>query len=251
MRQKALDKLLGQHLALAAVSSGLGDNPGVAAATERVRNDALVAAVEQEEGLYQQCSIAQTYQNIAARATALDWKTRLNAVKEAQYEQALAEESRKKRSTTRAEHGCHSKKSRPAPKEQAAIEKIVLENTAEDGCSPAAVKEGLPLALLEEDLDWGQALPEGAAEVSAGRPWVRRRIVDAMEDVDECKELSPEDRLLTANRCCDKVLRKWEEEGGRKEAQERLSAPSALRTLVKEYARYVLNKKKMRGVIDN
>ena len=72
-RQKLLNKLAGEQLALAAHRAG-GLNPAAMASEEQLWQAAVAAAVAQEAELCGRCSTQQVYQTLASRITALDWE---------------------------------------------------------------------------------------------------------------------------------------------------------------------------------
>ncbi|PRW33151.1 methyltransferase TARBP1 [Chlorella sorokiniana] len=73
-RQTVLNKLAGEHLALAgAATCSPALEPAAAAANLQLRKAAFDAALAQELELFRRCGSAQVYQNLAARTSATQW----------------------------------------------------------------------------------------------------------------------------------------------------------------------------------
>jgi len=230
-RQKLLDKLVGEHLCLAAILAGTGDNAAAAAADEELRKASFEKAIAQEAELYAACSSAQIYQQRAAKMSALDWHKVLQAKAEEEYEAALIEERKRKAAPTKTAHGLQGKR------HKGASSKFQSSDGKDSG------EGGGRAQLVEEDLDWAAAAQESAKAAEERRRRIRRKVVAAMESVEECKGLSAEDKVRLADRCCDKAVLETEE--GLEPAH------TSLQRLVGDYARYLAEGKDHASMIDN
>jgi hypothetical protein len=187
-RQKALDKLAGQYLALLAHRKGCNDVDN-AVNDEDIFTRALQRAREQEQDIYSRCSSGQVYQNLAARANALDW------------ERTVAEQSYKR--TLEVEAATHSLNKRLKTEK-----KDLLQSENEEHHALPPPSNPQRLVLEEADLDWDgrSASMENDSEKQGLRRKLRRNIVDILEKVPGYLALSAEERVVVVDRCTERTL---------------------------------------------
>ncbi len=200
IRQKVLDKLTGQHLSLETVlhtnsttnnettvsppSAGAGAAGDVNVSLEQ---RAIAAAVEQEADIYNRCSSAQVYQNLAARCSALDWRKEVRAAAEAEqaYEDLLTVQ-RQEEGREATEGGRKRKKSR-----------LNSSSTEVGNGSNGKTK------LVESDLAWDHAKPDKTDDILHQQ--LRRRVMQALESCPKWSLLPIDQRVATVERCTLKI----------------------------------------------
>ena len=203
VRQKVLDRLTGQHLAVAAALSVEKEDmtPEAAAKNKSFYATAIATAIDQEAELYSRCSSAQIYQNLAARTSALDWRVQCVDKKAEDAYGVLLETQRKHETTTMS-----SKKRR----------KIIANTTSlQQEKQQQQQQQQIVGALEDHDLFDQRQSDNGsdaAAESVARRKDVRRRVLHSLESVPKWTELSAEERVEVVDRCTAKVVEQQGEE---------------------------------------
>lgn len=189
LRQKVLDRLTGQHLAMAVALAGSAAAPAAAAADAALLERAVASAVEQEADIYARCASAQAYANLAARSSALEWRSDVRAAAAAQaaYEELLRAQAAEERDRER-EQGRGKKRQKTG---------------GGDKASGGIAQQPAEAGLHETDLDWASAKPD-PAEVTAVKQ-LRRRVVAALEAAPGWGGLTAEERVAVAHRCTAKV----------------------------------------------
>ena len=274
MRQKVLDRLTGQHLALEAVlSNGLG---GTATEAPEAHNEALspsslatdsclvqrciAAAVEQEADMYDRCSSSQVYQNLASRCTALDWRKEVRAAAEAEkaYENLLAvqrtedenkkeEEGKRQRKRSKIEHHREVVNTNTVNNGSATLIGAKKNKTDSASFAATATKTLNPLnyesikqqgPLVESDLDWYYAKPDTSDEIQ--RQKLRQRVMQALESCPNWKVLTVDERVVSVERCVLKVVSST----GGDISDSKSIQDTALQRLALQYIDFMLKKRK-------
>jgi hypothetical protein len=218
IRQKVLDKLTGQRLAIEAVLMNHTDtskevlSPSSVAIDVALVKRSVAAAVEQEADMYGRCNSPQVYQNLAARCSALDWRTEVRAAAEAEkaYEDLLAmqrleeerveeegegRESERKRKRSKVELEDRNNIATIDDNPQLKIGKFTTTATA----IPPNSKQQAP--LVESDLEWNHVEPNTSENVQE----LRRRVIYALENCTKWSMLTVDQRVDAVKRCTLKV----------------------------------------------
>ena len=246
-RQKCLDKLTGQHLALAAALADPEMSPENAAADATLLDQSITSAVEQEADIYNRCSSGQLYQNLAARSSALDWRSEIRAEKDAekayatllqtqshQEQEESAPRLKKKRkidvdNNNNSANYRQFKTSTADPRSSVSNEPTSLVNEDGVGAQKNKISKSQPQLLVEADLDWDNAKPSNEDAIALKE--VRRRVLNILEICCGWNTLTPEEKITAANRCTDKIDGKP-------------CSDEALQRLGGEYIRFLLKKRK-------
>ena len=211
VRQKVLDRLTGQHLAVAAALSVEKEDmtPEAAAKNKSFYATAIATAIDQEAELYSRCSSAQIYQNLAARTSALDWRVQCVDKKAEDAYGVLLETQRKHETTTMS-----SKKRRKIIANTS--DTTSLQQQKQEKQQQQQQQQQQRVGALEDyDLfdqrqsDYGN---DAAAESVARRKDIRRRVLHSLESVPKWTELSAEERVEVVDRCTAKVVEQQGEE---------------------------------------
>lgn len=241
LRQKCLDKLTGQHLALAAALADSDKiSPETAASDETLVDQCIASAIEQETDIYNRCASGALYQNLAARSTGLDWRNEVRAAAEAEKAYDTLLQTQKQQELEENE---------PRAKKKARIDNNTNNsNNAMDkqGVGAMSSKNGAPsdsgphgnastqlqhpaapsLALVEADLEWDKATTATDDDKE-----VRRRVLNILEGCSGWKGLTTEERVTATNRCTDKIAGKP-------------CTDEALQKLTSEYVKFLIKKRK-------
>ncbi len=194
LHRAQLNRLAGQHLAVAAAAAGEGD-PAAAAARAELRARAFKRAVEQETAAFARAASPAVYANFAARENAAAWLlTERAAEQEAAHRAALAAEAGPAPGAVPA---------LPPPRNRPR-QAAVLPLMPPPQLAPAAPAElAEPDALEEDDLDWGAAAPERDAADAAALKRARRAVVAELDRLPAAAQLRLEARVAAAARCAE------------------------------------------------
>jgi hypothetical protein len=192
LRQKTIDRLLGQHLVLKAATARYVLIPSKIVKNEDLVKQCTASAVEQEDALYARCVSAQMYHNLAPRETALTWQTAIQARANAAAEDAY-------KAVLEAEDPRLAKRRRRTVKD-----------AEKDASAIAMEKERSVESKLEEiDLDWAKATSDEHREETEHRT-IRRRMISLLEELAGWQNLSPEERVSAADDCTASVMARQE-----------------------------------------
>lgn len=257
IRQKVLNKLTEQFLALEAVLMNHTDtseevpSPSSIAADVALVKRSVAAAVEQEADMYERCDSAQVYQNLAARCSALDWRTEVRAAAEAEraYEDLLAvqrlEEKRGKEGGEAGEGGGQRKRSKidgDGRKYSAIINQNPQLEVGRFTVAATATNSAQQTPLLESDLDWDRAKPEISEDIQELHQELRRRVVQALENCPKWSLLTVDQRVATVERCTLKV--KKESRGSNNNNNNESIEDTSLQRLAMQYIDFMIKKSK-------
>jgi hypothetical protein len=207
VRQKVIDKLTGEHLALESVLNTDNEallSPASTAADAALVQRAIAAAVEQEADMYERCSSAQVYQNLASRCSALDWRkeVRTAAAAEKAYEALLAAQRvEEKRDLDKGKDEKERKKPRMIE-----TKKETHYNPITTTTDPLTRSNNLKntTKLIETDLNWDQANPDRSDDIK--RRKLRRRVIQALENCPKWSLLTVDQKIETVERCTLKII---------------------------------------------
>ena len=197
-RQKVIDKLSGQHVAMAAVRSGIGDDVEKVVADKELVAGALELATSQELDLYERCPSAQMYSNLAAQTSALHWE---EVVSKRNYKRKLEEEKAARQRTG-------DRVSKSPNKGMGTSEGIDAASSAIPDSSkrPKVTSHIEEVDIFDEAPDSSMDLTKQEKACEQLRRQLRRQIVDLMDEDVACTELIPEERQLVVERCLEQVF---------------------------------------------
>lgn len=191
VRQRYLDRLVGQHLALAATKTDPPTHPRQVAANKDLVAEVIEYAKKQESELFDRSSNqVQVYQNLAARESALDYVLEANALRgqQAAYKAVLAAgrlwdkmaESKKRDTMTTGNDQFTAKKKKKLETQQ----------------------------LQEADLDWDvnhTAVSSGNGISDEDRKYIKQQVIKDLEQRKEWALLSIEERIDIVEKYMSKV----------------------------------------------
>ncbi|GAB4815725.1 hypothetical protein N2152v2_002771 [Parachlorella kessleri] len=198
IRQTVLNKLAGQHLALAAFHGGALGPAALATdcdLRQGRRRQAFYTALAQESELYSRCGTAQVYQNKAARTCATEWdrpQYPIPAPAPAPAQQAKRSTGKPDMANGRPTAGGSSQRQgslaplEPGNGAKPAAATETAATTAAAAAAAAAAKKKkkrkrVAVRLLEADLDWEGAAPDDGRDEAALVTAQRSRVDEASQ----------------------------------------------------------------------
>ena len=201
LRQKVIEKLLGQHLAILGVRNYGRDDPEEAVSDQKIVSEASEQAISQELELYQRCSSAQIYSNLAAQTSAMQWE---EILRKKRYKRKLDEEA-----TARAVSNNKGEKQHRKIENEKNVKQRKVDNVGtDDKKSTNSNKTSSKIACIEEEdlfdhLQGAQSkVPREEEEAIILR--IRRQVVRLMDDISNCEALIPEERQLLVETCIER-----------------------------------------------
>jgi len=196
--------------------------------------------------MYEQCASVQVYQNLAARCSALVWRSEVRAATAAEnaYEELLAmQKSEDKRVKDEGAGGKNEvqKKKRKIEiedtnnvatinnKSQLEVERFTV---AVGGIAPNAKQQAL---LVESDLDWNESKPDKSKNVQE----IRRCVMHALENCPKWSLLTVDQRVDCVERCTLKVNRSSDGSNNIDSIDD-----TALQRLARQYIHFMIRKSK-------
>ena len=198
LRQRYLDRLVGQHLALAACTANPCMPPQEVAADGNLVTEIIDYAKQQESELFSRCSNqAQVYQNLAARESALDYvlggdarRGQLDAYK------AILVAGRQWDKTI-------DSKKRNTASGNGSEEQLMMEKQRK-----VKVKVKTPAELLEADLNWDvnpiETRKKGLSDDD--RKYIKQQVIKNLESQNEWALLSIEERIQYVDKYMGKIF---------------------------------------------
>lgn len=210
IRQKVLDRLVAQHLALTAMQTGLEKTPQALVRDDGLRQHAISLAIAQEKELYDASASGSVYSVKASQGKVFAW------VKKKEEEERNKLDVSKIHPSSPSEHLTKKRK----------------RNTTDGSNTQHNQSE-----IEEADLPWDKALPTSITDTRD----IRSRVIKAIDKNSRCMdELDAEDRVTIADACTRKIM-------GHSSMSSCVVDEKKIIEFVDKYAEYTVLKKKRRG----